>query len=70
MLSLPIPRFDGSVALHGELAGAAEQAERVAAAVELKDGAYFVTARKRIREALREDGVAGRVDALVAKLLG
>ena len=68
--SLPIPRFDGSVALHRELAGAAEQAERVAATVELKEGAYFVTARKHIRKALREDGIAGRIDALVGRLLG
>ena len=70
MFELPIPRFDGSVAPHRRLAEAAERAERVAASVALDEGAYFVTARKRIREALAEDGVAAEIDRLVAELLG
>jgi BarA-like signal transduction histidine kinase len=69
MLSLPIPRFDPANRLHRRLAQAAERAERVAAAVPLREGEYFVRTRQRIREALREDGVAQQIDALVAELL-
>lgn len=70
MLSLPIPRYDRHAALHGELAAAAESAERIAAAVPLTAGMHFVAARKRVREALVEDGIAGHIEALVAQLLG
>lgn len=69
MLSLPIPPFDPANPLHRRLAQAAERAERVAAAVPLREGEYFVRARQRIREALREEGVAQQIDALVAELL-
>ncbi|MBM2832441.1 MAG: hypothetical protein HW414_1493 [Dehalococcoidia bacterium] len=69
MLSLPIPHFDGSNKLHKELAKAAAHAEKVAAAVELSEGIHFVKARQRIRAALREDGVAEKMDKLVAELL-
>lgn len=70
MLELPIPEFDGGNELHRRLLEAAEEAEKVAAAVELKEGEHFVRARKRIRDALREDGVAAKMDTLVAELLG
>lgn len=69
MFEQPIPRFDPKVSLHRELAGAAVEAERVAAAVPLKEGTHFVRARRMIREALKEVGVADRIDQLVAKLL-
>jgi SAM-dependent methyltransferase len=69
MFELPIPRFDPANRLHRRLAQAAERAKRVAAAVPLREGEYFVRARQRIREALREDGVAQQIDALVAELL-
>jgi len=69
MLSLPIPRFDPANGLHRRLAHAAERAERVAAAVPLREDEYFVRTRQRIREALREDGVSQQIDALVAELL-
>ncbi len=44
--------------------------ERVAAAVPLPADLHFVTARRRSRDALSEDGVAGATDRLVDKLLG
>jgi hypothetical protein len=69
VLSLPIPRYDPAVALHGELSAAAAHAEQVAASVPLGEGTRFVRARGVIRHALREDGVAARIDALVARLL-
>ncbi|MBI2872968.1 MAG: N-6 DNA methylase [Chloroflexi bacterium] len=69
LLSLPIPRYEASSPLHQELARAAAHAGEVAAAVPLKEGTHFVRARQLIRRALQEDGVAGRIDRLVAELL-
>ena len=70
ILGLPIPRFNSERTLHRQLAELAERAEQVAAAVPLKEGVYFVTARRQIRDALGEDGVAVEIDEAVAKLLG
>jgi len=70
MLTLPIPRFDRSVAVHAALATAGARAERLAAAVELAEGVKFVRARQHIRAALEVDGIAGEIDSLVADLLG
>ena len=69
MFNLPIPRFDSQVILHRDLAVCAEHAEKVAVAVPLKEGEYFTRARKRIRDALRANGVADEIDALVERLL-
>ena len=70
ILTLPIPRFDAQEALHLELAAEAARAEQVAAQVELQEGMHFVRARRDIRAALAMDGVAQRIDGLVAQLLG
>lgn len=70
MLSLSIPQFDRSNKLHRALARAAAHAERIAAGVELSEGMHFIRARQKIRAALREDGVAQKIDKLVAQLLG
>jgi len=69
MLSLPIPRFDESNKQHRALAKAAVHAEEVAAAVQLSEEIYFVTARQKIRAALHKDGIAQKIDRLVAELL-
>ena len=69
MFALPISRFDASVALHNELAAAAAEAERLAQAFELPDAVKFQRARKLVREALIDSGVAQRIDYLVARLL-
>jgi hypothetical protein len=69
MFTLPIPRFDAEIRLHADLAAAGAEAEKVAAKVELPDDIHFQTARRRVREALAESGVAERIDALVARLL-
>ena len=69
ILSLPIPSFDASNKLHTQLAKAAAHAEKVAAGVQLREGMHFVKARQTIREALREDGIAQKIDDLVAELL-
>jgi len=69
MFNLPIPRFDAADSLHADLAAAAAEAERVAAAVPIADGVKFQRARKLVRDALIDAGVAERIDGLVARLL-
>jgi hypothetical protein len=66
---LPVPEFDRRQGLHRELADAAAEAERVAAIVPLREGAHFMRQRRAIRDALAEDGIAARIDALVVRLL-
>lgn len=66
---LPIPLFVPANPLHAALADAAEQAERIAAEVSLREGEHFTRARRRIREALAEAGIAPEIDRLVADLL-
>jgi hypothetical protein len=70
MFNLPIPLFNASEGLHRHLAEAGAQAESVAANVELKEGEKFQRARKRVRDALTEDGIGGDIEKLVEKLLG
>ena len=69
MFELPIPLFNVKDALHQELATAAERAESVAAKVPLKEGTYFVTARKHIRTALHHHGITQEIKELVTRLL-
>jgi hypothetical protein len=68
--NLPIPRYDSKNKLHRELAAVGARAEAVAAGVELKDGEKFQRARKRVRDGLILNGVAGEIEFLVEKLLG
>ena len=70
ILTLPIPRFDAQEPLHLELAALAAEVERVAAHVEIKEGASFIKVRRDVRGALATDGVAARINARVAQLLG
>jgi hypothetical protein len=70
MFNLPIPLFKATETLHCELAEAGAQAEVVAANVELQEGEKFQRARKRVRDALAEDGIGGDIEKLVEKLLG
>ncbi len=70
MFTLPIPRFDAREAVHADLSAAGRRAEDVAAAVGLDPEGSFGKARAAVRLALRDDGIAGRIDALVDDLLG
>lgn len=70
VFNLPIPRYETRKRLHSDLAAAAAEAERVAALVELPEGVKFQRARRLVRDALTEAGVAQRIDALVVRLLG
>lgn len=67
--SLPIPRFSSKCKLHVDLAAAAADAEALAADIALPDGIKFQRARKLVRDALTDAGIAPRIDALVAQLL-
>jgi SAM-dependent methyltransferase len=69
MFNLPIPRFNSDLALHRELAAAGAEAEVLAATVRLPEGVKFQMARRLVRDALKESGLAARMDALVERLL-
>ena len=69
MFNLPIPPFAIGNAFHNQLAQAGAKAEEVAAVVELVEGEKFPRARKRIREALAEEGIGDEIEKLVDKLL-
>jgi hypothetical protein len=69
LLAESIPEFEPSNPLHQKLAAEGTRAEKVAALVELPEATHFIRARGLIRKALREDGVAGRIEKLVARLL-
>lgn len=70
MFNLPIPLFDARDPLHATLAAAGREAERVAGVVDLVAGEKFQRARKRIRDALTEDGIGIEIEKLVDRLLG
>lgn len=69
LFQLPIPLFDPTLKVHLELVKAAEQAEKIAAGVNLPKMS-FQAQRKRIREALELQGVAEKINSLVGQLLG
>jgi len=58
-----------TVALHGELAAVAREAEALAATFEIPEATPFARARRTVRDGLRAAGVSDRIDALVARLL-
>jgi hypothetical protein len=70
VFNLPIPLYDSKNALHCDLAAAAERAEALAAKVELKEAEHFTRTRARIRKALIDHGIAGKIEAMVARLIG
>jgi hypothetical protein len=69
MFTLPIPRFDNKMTLHRQLAAAARRAQAVAVGVRLPEGVKFQSARKHVRGALTQAGIAAQIDALVVQLL-
>ncbi len=70
IFTLPIPRFDRTNSLHNELAALGREAEKIASTVSPPPNAKFQRARKSVRDALKEQGVAARIEALVEQLLG
>lgn len=70
MFTLPIPRFDVRQSTHAGLAKAGRDAEALAAQVATTENEPFTRARKRVRDALKQAGLADQIDALVDQLLG
>jgi SAM-dependent methyltransferase len=64
------PLFEADNEVHLRIVSAVERAEKVAANVQLEDGASFQAARKAVRAAQVADGVAVEIDGLVGQLLG
>jgi hypothetical protein len=69
MFNLPIPLFAAGDPLHRDLTKAGAHAESVAGMVDLVEGEKFQRARKRVRDALAEEGIGGEIEKLVEKLL-
>ena len=70
VFNLPIPTYNANLEFHQDIAKAAARAEKIAAKVDLKEGEYFTSSRRRIRQALIDHGVAGQIETLVATLIG
>jgi hypothetical protein len=68
VFQLPIPLYDLDDAAHKGLVGLAMRAEQVAASVDLPV-MRFEAHRRRVREALADDGVAADIDEIVKTLL-
>jgi hypothetical protein len=68
IFELPIPAYDASEHTHLRLVALAERSERIVAAMALP-AMRFEALRRRIRNALVEDGVAGEVDDIVESFL-
>ena len=69
MSELHVPTFAGNDPLRQELAAAAARATSVAITNPLSEDIYFVTARKHIRTALHDHGIAQEIEELVNRLL-
>jgi len=69
IFNLSIPRFNAKNPLHRALSNAGERAEAAAKLVDLVHSEKFQRARKRVRDALTEHGIAPEIDELVEKLL-
>jgi SAM-dependent methyltransferase len=69
VFGLPFPIFDPRADLHARIAHLAHNAEIAAAGIDLDAGWQFQKARRVVREALVEDGIAGEIDAAVRELL-
>ena len=65
--AVPIPRYDAADPNHRKLAKLAQQAEKIAEAMELPSGQ--VAASRRIRERLASDGITSEIDKLARSLL-
>jgi hypothetical protein len=68
IFQLPIPLYDPRDSAHILLVALAERSERVAAGIALPN-VRFEAQRRRIREALVDDGVSVEIDAIVKTLL-
>ena len=70
--TVPIPRYDARDANHAALVALCEEAESVAASARdgLRGNVGQIQASAKIRAALRESGIAARLDAAVGEVMG
>jgi hypothetical protein len=69
VFALAFPRFDARNELHVRLAELGERAEAVAAVTPLDDAWQFQKARRVVRAALRDSGVADAIDHTVVEVV-
>ena len=69
VFGLPFPIFDPRAELHAGIAQLAHRAEIAAAGIDLDADWQFQKARRIVREALVEDGIAAEIDAAVRELV-
>jgi hypothetical protein len=68
VFQLPIPLYNAGDASHRELVALSARAEQVASGVDLPE-VRFEALRRRVREALAQDGVSTDIDAIVETFL-
>jgi hypothetical protein len=66
---LPIPDFDGSNAVHSELARLGAEADRLVAKLSVDADLHFSASRRHIREALNEAPVMQQLNDIVFEML-
>lgn len=69
VFAFPFPPFDAASEVHAQIARLSARAETLVASLDLDPDRSFQLARRRTREALLEDGVAGEIDELVSELI-
>ena len=69
VFNVPIPRFNKEYPLHRRIAEVADTAASLAHRVPDRTGERFTVTRRRIREALAEHDIGGRLEELAADLL-
>ena len=69
LLANALPAFVPSASVHKELVKAARAAQKVAGAVEFKDGMHFIRVRQLVRRALLEDGIGAKIEELAEQAL-
>lgn len=70
MFTLPIPLFDGKIALHRRLSALGKRAEEAALKLEFSEKTKFQAARRIIRQKLAEAGLTREIEDAVTELFG
>ena len=70
LLANALPAFDPSSSVHQQLIKNAATAQKIAGAVEFKDGMHFIRVRQLVRRALMEDGIGATIEGLAEQALG
>ncbi|MFL0288842.1 N-6 DNA methylase [Mycobacterium sp. SMC-21] len=66
---VPFPEYDNTIDLHLQLAKLGAAAEKLAAEVDVSSARTFQAARKLVDKALKDAGIAAKINAAVAELV-